>query len=190
MNTSLSKFCKEHGLAKTTVYDRCRELGLNVSAGLTPAMVAQLEREFDIDSQTQKITPEVLPENFFKGSELAPVDQHEIQLPQGFDPSAMVRFFDGVAGAATDTKSLLAIADMAVNAVENAMDSKLQAQRLSLQQAESDAKKLETKIAEVKTKLQVKALESKMLSERQTSATLAAEEAFANLMEMGKGEKS
>lgn len=190
MNISLSKFCKDRGLPKTSVYERCKELKLDVAAGLTPGMVAQLENEFDVTSPTRPIAPDVLPENFFKGSELAAVDRREIQLPQGFDPTAMVRYFDGVAGSSTDTDSLLAIADMAIGAVVNVMDAKLEEQRQNLKKAEQDAKKLETKVAEAKTQLQIKALESKILAERQTSVTQTAEQTFANLMSMGKVQDS
>ncbi len=137
-------------------------------------------------AEVQAIAPEIMPENFIQAGELATVETRSIQLPQGFDASAMVRFFDGVTGEATDTSSLVAIADMAINAVESAMDSKLTEQRQKLTQAEQDAKALAEKINASKVKLQVKALESKILAERQTTATQSAEELFAELMNMGK----
>jgi hypothetical protein len=125
-------------------------------------------------------------ESFVKPGELAPVEKREIQLPEGFDPTAMVRFFDGVAGAATDTASLVAIADLALTAVEGAMDEKLQAQQKELAQAEKDAQALAKKMAEAKVRLQVKAMKSEILAERQTDATVSAEAVFAELMSLGK----
>ncbi|MBD2153165.1 hypothetical protein [Leptolyngbya sp. FACHB-16] len=137
-------------------------------------------------SEPPAVRPQVMPENFFQTSELAPVQSHEIQLPQGFDPTAMVKFFDGVVGQDTDTGSLLAIADMAINAAKTVMDQKVEAQRERLTKAQQDAAKLDAKIAEAKTDLKVKALESRILADQQTAATKTAEEKFAELMSLGK----
>jgi len=190
MNISLSKFAKATGLPKSSVYSRCQELHFNVTNGLTPAMVQQLEYEFDVvmtpPSPTQAIAPDILPSNFLQTSDLAPVQEHELQLPPGFDVSAMVRFFDGVTGDATDTRSLVAIADLALNAVETAMDTKVNEQRQKLTQAEQDALTLAEKISDAKTNLKVKALESRLLAERQTNATQTAERLFNDLMTLGK----
>jgi hypothetical protein len=190
---SLHSFCKDHDLAKTTVRRWLNENGYSTSDGLSPAALEAAIAQFcpaveptEPEAPAAAITPEVMFDRFMQPGQLAPVTKREIQLPQGFDPSAMVRFFDGVAGQATDTASLVAIADLALNAVEGAMDEKLQAQRAELTQAERDAQALAAKIGETKTRLQVKALESKMLAERQTTATQTAEGAFAELMSLGK----
>ncbi|WP_448603982.1 hypothetical protein [Thermoleptolyngbya sp.] len=127
-----------------------------------------------------------MPSGFFRPGQLAAVNQHDISLPDGFDAGAMVRFFDGVTGQATDTTKLVAIADLALNAVSSAMDTKVQQQREQLTQAEKDAKALAEKIAAAKTDLKVKALESRILAERQTNATQTVESLFDELMQMGK----
>lgn len=187
---SLSAFCKAHNLPKSSVYKFLQSENFDTSDGLSPDAVKAASAYFlDVDPEfptSSAITPEVIPEGFIQAGQLAPVTKREIQLPQGFDPSAMVRFFDGVAGQATDTASLVEIADLALHAVEGAMDEKLQAQRAELTQAEKDAQALAAKIGATKTRLQVKALESKMLAERQTTATQTAESAFAELMSLGK----
>jgi hypothetical protein len=187
---SLSAFCKAYNLPKSSVYKFLQSEGFDTSDGLSPDAVKSASAYFlDVELEpttVPAITPEVVPDGFIQPGQLAPVEKREIQLPQGFDPSAMVNFFDGVAGQATDTASLVAIADLALNAVNGAMDEKLQAQRAELTQAEKDAQALAAKIGETKTRLQVKALESKMLAERQTAATQTAEAAFAELMSLGK----
>ena len=48
MNTSLTKFCKDYGLSKSTVYRRCQELGLDTSDGLSPEACDRLMHEFDV----------------------------------------------------------------------------------------------------------------------------------------------
>lgn len=184
---SLHSFSTEYQLNKSTVYRKCQDLKIATSDGLLVADCDRLLVAFGIvKPEPEVIKPEIMPDDFIKGGELAAVKSREIQLPQGFDPAAMVRLFDGVAGEATDTASLVAIADMAINAVESAMDSKLLEQRQKLAQAEQDAKALTEKINASKVKLHVKALESKILAERQTTATQTAEQLFAELMSMGK----
>lgn len=133
---------------------------------------------------------EVISTDFIRPSKLATVDEREIQLPPGFDPSAMVKVFDGVVGQATDTSSLIAIAQMALKAVEDAMSEKVEAQRVQLSKSESDAKELENLISEKQTEMKIKALESRLLAERQTAVTTAAEKKFAELMNLGKPDAS
>ena len=48
MNTSLTKFCKDYSLAKTTVFNRCKELGIYTSEGVSPTDCDRLLHEFDI----------------------------------------------------------------------------------------------------------------------------------------------
>lgn len=192
MNISLGEFERRHGVNKGTVSKRARELGFETKTGLTPEAYLALKAEFRVREsapEPQVMQTQVIPRDFIQAGNLAPVEQRDIQLPTGFNPATMVQLFDGVAGQATDTAALVKIADMALNSVEAAMDQKLDSQRLQLSQSEQDAKKLAGKISEAKTRLQVKALESKMLAERQTSATQSAEGLFAELMEMGKPQR-
>ena len=48
MNTSLTKFAKEINVAKSTLYDRARELGLDTSKGLSEDAQTLLRAEFDV----------------------------------------------------------------------------------------------------------------------------------------------
>lgn len=194
---SLGEFQRRHGIHKGTVSKRAREMEYDTSSGLSPEAYLAMCKEYCVEPwvngqpparEPEAIRPEVMPENFIHSGELAPVEERQIQLPDGFNPAAMARFFDGVTGEATDTASLVAIADLALNAVDTAMDEKLEAQRQKLEKSEQDAVALATKISEAKTRLQVKALESKMLAKDQTKATKSAEELFAELMAMGKSD--
>jgi len=61
MNTSLSKFCKDHALPKSSVYRRCQELGFETSDGLTPEAYDRLLYEFDAvtpRSEMELVEPE------------------------------------------------------------------------------------------------------------------------------------
>jgi hypothetical protein len=192
---SLGDFERRHRINKGSVSKRARELGYSTASGLSPAAYQAMCQAFDVvpwvngrppAASPPVIAPEVMPEGFIQRGSLASVEERQLQLPQGFDPSAMVKFFDGVAGQATDTATLVQIADMALNSVEGAMDQKLRDQRQQLSRSERDAKTLAGRMNEAKTRLQVKALESKLLAERQTDATVSAEALFAELMAMGK----
>ena len=66
------------------------------------------------------------------------------------------------------------------------MDQKLSAQRQALNQAEQHQAQLAAMVAEAKQDMKVKALEAKILAERQTSQTRQAEAVFAELMALGK----
>jgi len=59
MNTSLSKFCKDTGVPKTTAYKRCQELNFDVASGLTPAMVTTLAHEFGVNTLVDATVPHV-----------------------------------------------------------------------------------------------------------------------------------
>ena len=56
MNTSLSQFCRDTDLAKSSVHARCKTLGFDTTNGLTAAMVSRLEAEFNV-----RIAPTVAP---------------------------------------------------------------------------------------------------------------------------------
>jgi len=45
---SLHSFCRDHDLAKSSVYDRCKVLAINTSEGLSPADCDRLRIEFNV----------------------------------------------------------------------------------------------------------------------------------------------
>jgi len=195
-NISLSAFCNTHNLAKSSVHKFLKAEGFITTDGLTPeAQKAASAHFLDVPTTQEEpahepdstaIRPEVLPDGFWQSTALAPVESRELSLPEGFDVSAMIRHFDGVMGQATDTQSLVAIAKLAITAADGAMDAKLAAQRQALTQAEQHQAQLAAMVAEAKQDMKVKALEAKILAERQTSQTRQAEAVFAELMALGK----
>lgn len=193
-NISLSAFCNAHDLPKSSVHKFLKAENFDTSQGLSPeAQESAIAYFLDIPEPTPEesqndaaIRPEVLPEGFWQSTALAPVESRELSLPEGFDASAMIRHFDGVMGQATDTSSLVAIAKLAITAADTAMDQKLLAQRQALTQAEQHQAQLAAMVTEAQTNLKIKALESKILAERQTANTAQAEAVFAQLMQLGK----
>lgn len=188
---SLHSFCTQHEIPKTTVKRWLNDNGHDTSQGLSPEAIAAAKAHFRLqDPQPEPtegtIEAEIVPRGFFQSSELQATNYREAQLPEGFDPAAMVRFFDGVAGQATDTSALVSVAQMAIQAADIAMQTKVQGQKEALAQAEKDQATLDRMLAEATVKLQISAMESKLLAERQTAATSATEAKFQELMGMGK----
>jgi len=189
--TSLNQFCKDNALPKTSVYRWLTDQGHPTNNGIPEDLQVAILEQFKpkpepTQEETDSIRPEVLPDGFWQSSELAPIESKELALPEGFDASAMIRHFDGVMGQATDTQSLVAIAKLAITAADGAMDAKLAAQRQALNQAEQHQAQLAAMVTEAKQDMKVKALEAKILAERQTSQTRQAEAVFAELMALGK----
>jgi hypothetical protein len=199
--TSLSSFSKAHNLPKASVHKFLKNQGFDTSEGMTDEAVTAAMAHFRIApatptaptatggitaSEGQAIEAEIVPRGFFQSSELQATDYREAQLPEGFDPAAMVRFFDGVAGQATDTSALVSVAQMAIQAADTAMQNKVSAQKNALAKAEQDQATLDRMLAEAKVKLQISAMESRILAERQSAATAATEAQFQELMGMGK----
>lgn len=48
MSVSLSEFCKNNNLAKSSVYRKCQSLGINAANGLTDEDCDRLKREFGV----------------------------------------------------------------------------------------------------------------------------------------------
>ncbi|MEP1079165.1 hypothetical protein NDI52_27530 [Leptolyngbya sp. PL-A3] len=194
MNTSLSKFCKEHRLPKTTVYERCQELHFDVAHGLTPDMVAQLAHEFDLKLQPTEPpvmpTTPMVPEDFFASSVLTPTQILDVALPESFDPAAMVRHFDGVMGQTVDSDQVVAIAAIATSAAKKAMDEKVAAQEQALKKSQADKKKLESLIQGTVVDLKVAALKSQILASQQTATTSDLQEMLAQLLALGKPQEN
>ncbi len=138
--------------------------------------------------QPQERQNDEVPEGFIKATPLVPVELVDTELPEGFDPAAMVRFFDGVAGQGTNTSQMVKVVKCIFTAAETVMDKKLEAQRIALTQAESDHREIIAMAQEAKEDLKLKALESRLLAERHTAVTNQTQKAFDKLMQMGKVE--
>lgn len=189
MGISLGEFSKSNNLPKTSVWNACRELGIDTSDGLDPAAIAELKRHFNLQaepSQAESAQAELVPDGFLVPSALSHVERKEITLPDSFDPVAVVKHFDGIMGVAADTGRLVEIAQLALNSAQQAMDSKLDRQKQALTQTERDAKQLEAMVSSGATDLKIKALESRILAEQQTKQTAEAEQIFNQLMGLGK----
>ncbi len=55
MNISLTKFCKDNALPKSSVHRRCVELGFDTSNGLSPEYQNQILFEFNVEPEAEAV---------------------------------------------------------------------------------------------------------------------------------------
>ena len=106
MKTSLTKFCRDYDLPKSTVYRRAQELQIDTSKGLTPDACVQLLHEFDVVLEP----PEAEPIEVEKPAVTVEIGNHVLvlsqpELPQTYSleslrQSEVVAFDDPLAIAA------------------------------------------------------------------------------------------
>ncbi|MFG6094024.1 hypothetical protein SPB21_02175 [Leptothoe sp. ISB3NOV94-8A] len=140
---SLTKFCKDNGLAKSTVFNRCKELGIVTSNGLDVAAVNQLRTEFSLPTQPQQSAPNTLTvlTGNHRGQLALPTVPSEINLENvrgevplsSFQTEDIDRFLDACDGFL------------------EAVDTDYQNQLAVTQQKEQGVAKVKAKVEEVRT---------------------------------------
>lgn len=179
MITSLSKFAKETGLPKSSVYARCQELNFDVRDGLTPAMVETLESEFNVKMPRPRVQEEIP----LSPTTVVESGNHKIvlsapQLPQrysleGLRTGEAIQFDDPLAVAA----SFLQDAEM----LETAMQQDIAARQQRLEAT----KKAQQAIAEKKQKLELEArlyqLQTQTLDAALSTETMQLQDALGKL---------
>lgn len=177
MNISLSSFCKENGLPKSSVYRRCQELNIRTSDGLNDEDCSRLLKEFG--KPTPIATPQVTVET---GSDLilaAP------ELPQAYDlqglrQSEALVIEDPIEFA----QKFLALADQ----VKTAMQHDIAARELRLQATRQAKNAIEAQAAELKLETRLYQLQATNLDKTLTQETVALQEAAQTLKPLGKGQ--
>ena len=176
MITSLSKFAKETGLPKSSVYARCQELNFDVRDGLTPVMESEFNVKMPRPQQQQEETP-ITP------TTVVDAGNHKIvlsapQLPQrysleGLRTGEAIQFDDPLAVAA----SFLQDAEM----LEVAMQQDIAARQQRLEAT----KKAQQAIAEKKQKLELEArlyqLQTQTLDAALSNETIQLQDALGKL---------
>lgn len=140
---SLTKFCKDNGLAKSTVFNRCKELGIVTSNGLDATAVDQLRAEFSLVSQTEPSatsTLTVLPGNH-RGS---------LALPQVPSEMNLENVRGEVPLSSLQTEDIDRFLDACDGFLE-AVDTDYQNQLVVTQQKEKGVAKVKAKVEEVRT---------------------------------------
>jgi hypothetical protein len=186
MNTSLSKFCKDHDLPKSSVYRRAQELNIDTSDGLSPEACDRLLHEFDVMTEP----PAVEPESAEQEAVTVEVGNHQIVLSQPTMPqtysletlrqSEVVAFDDPLAIAA----QFLETAD--VLTAEMQRDIRLREQKL--QQTQQAKNAIAEKATEFKLEARLYRERTEILATAQSQETQTLQQSLATLQNLGKQE--
>lgn len=182
MNISLSKFCRDYGLPKSSVFVRCQEMGINTSEGLDEAAVKILENEFDVQ---QAVTPE-------SRTVSVEVGNHQValaapQIPQaysleGLRQSEVVQFEDPLAIA----HQFMQAADLVIAGMDQDVESR--------QKRLSDTVKAKEAITAKKQQLELEArlyqMQTNHLNAQTSKETADLQSALAALQNLGKPAQS
>ena len=183
MKTSLTKFCRDHDLPKSTVYRRAQELKLDTSDGLTPDACKQLLHEFDVVLEPLAATVEAE-----KQAVTVEIGNHQIVLSQPEMPqtysleslrqSEVVAFDDPLAIAA----QFLQTAD--VLTAEMQRDIRVREQKL--QQTQQAKAAIAEKATEFKLEARLYRERTAMLSTAQSQETQSLQQSLTTLQNLGK----
>ncbi len=184
MNISLTKFCKDHDLPKSSVYRRCQELNISTADGLEAGDADRLLNEFDC------IPP--VEEPAVTATATVEVGNHQIvlatpQLPQTYSleslrTSEAISMDDPLAVA----QQFLEVANNLTTAMKG--DIAQREQRLNETRKAKDA--IAGKAAELRLESRLYQLQTSVLDQSVTAETTALQEALAQLQTLGKPQSS
>lgn len=179
MNTSLTKFCKDHDLSKSSVHRRCQELGFDTSDGLTPEAYDRLLHEFSVTANP------VVPVNHTVDVEIG---NHSSalalpELPQTYSlevlrTSEAIGFEDPLAIAAQFLQ--------AADGLTTAMQSDIQQREQRLQQTKQAKDVITAKAQHLQLESRLYQLQTSQLDSTLTTETQALQTALTRLQGMGK----
>ena len=181
MNTSLSKFCKDHDLPKSSVYRRCQELGFDTSDGLTPAVCDRLLHEFDVVTAPSTVETQ-------KSNVTVEIGNHQIvlsqpDLPQTYSleslrQSEVLAFDDPLAIAA----QFLETADV----LTAEMQREIRVREHKLQQTQQAKAAIAEKATEFKLEARLYRERTAMLATAQSQETQHLQHSLNTLQTLGK----
>jgi hypothetical protein len=185
MNTSLSKFCKDTNLPKSSVYNRCKELNFDTSNGLTPAMVSQLEHEFGVNAPVEveeSIAPTVTVE----------VGNHHMvvsppQMPQTYSLDVLR---NSEAMAFDDPLSVAAQYLTAGDGLINAMGQDIAARQERLNQTRQAKDAIAAKKQTLELEARLYQLQTQQLDGALNAETQQLQQQLAALQQLGKPQEA
>lgn len=187
---SLSAWCKENSLSKTRVWKRCQELNWDVRNGLTPAMQAQLAKEFGV-TQRQASSPPPPPAPGAT-SAIVEVGNHKIivatpQLPQTYSLAGLRT------GEAQQFNNPLAIAQQLVNAAQQlreAMNADIQQREQTLAETRAASQAVAAEAEKLALEARLYQLQTQALDRDVTAETQELQRRLIELQSLGKPPES
>jgi len=183
MTRSLHSFCKEHGLAKSTVHSHLTALGHDLSNGLTEAAVADARSRFVTAATAptaQAVAAQVVVETGNHCSQLATPQQAGAFSLESFRDEGITALTFADPGAVAD--EFLAVADQLLAG----MDADVKARQQRLDATKAAQAKVSSKAQELSLEARLYRLQSGQLDTAQTSETKALQDAVGALQSLGK----
>ena len=184
MKTSLTKFCRDHDLPKSSVYRRCQELSLETGDGLTPEACERLLYEFDVVTEP----PAVEPESAEQQAVTVEVGNHQIVLspptmPQTYSleslrQSEVIAFDDPLAIAAQFLKT--------ADVLTAEMQRDIRVREHNLQQTQQAKTAIAEKATEFKLEARLYRERTEMLATAQSQETQSLQQSLTTLQNLGK----
>ncbi|MGG6295260.1 hypothetical protein ACQ4M4_12795 [Leptolyngbya sp. AN02str] len=114
--------------------------------------------------------------------------QVDLALPERFSANAAIARFDGALGMTTDPLQIVDMAQAMYGAMGNAIQHKIDLQQQELQQHEEALQKLKDMEQSAITDLKIRALESRLLAQKQNAVTNELQQQFGKISDLGKSE--
>ncbi len=184
MNTSLTKFCRDHDLPKSSVYRRAQELDIDTSDGLAPADCDRLLHEFNVITAqlepelSEPAKPAVTVEIGNHAITLAAPEMPQIYSLESLRQSDVVAFDDPLAIAA----QFLQTAD----ALTEEMQRDIRVREQKLQQTQQAKHAIAEKATEFKLEARLYRERTEMLATAQGQKTQALQQSLKTLGKLGK----
>ena len=183
MNISLTKFCKDNDLPKSTVHRRCQELSIDTSEGLAADDCDRLLHEFDIAPSE----PEPEPETTALSVEVQ-TGNHQIVLPTPEMPTGYsvenlrTREASFIKDPLEVATKFLKVAD----SLTNAMHSDIEVRQQRLDQTKQAKEQIEKKASELSLESRFYKMQTSQLDKAVSEETSALQNALELLQTLGK----
>lgn len=175
MNISLSQFCRDNDLPKTSVYRKCQDLGIETANGFTSEVCDLLLREFDIAPKSEKV---IDVEAGNHSTALALPELPKAYTLEVLRDSEAVGFEDPLAVAA----QFLQVAD----GLTEAMQADIQQRQQRLQQTKSAKDAIAAKAQQLQLESRLYQLQTQQLDQTLTTETQDLQAALQQLQSLGK----
>lgn len=173
MNISLSAFCKQHDIPKSSAYRKAQEMGIDTAEGLTPE---DCDRLLTAMGKTPAVKVEVETGNH--AITLATPELPQTYSLEGLRQSEAISFEDPLAIA----QQFLQVADQ----LQTAFDADIQAREQRLNQTRQAKEQIATKAAELKLEQRLYKLQTTQLDTQLSSETQDLQQQLQLLQKLGK----
>ncbi|HEY9631727.1 MAG TPA: hypothetical protein V6C84_30920 [Coleofasciculaceae cyanobacterium] len=166
---SLHAFCRDNGLAKSTVYERCKSLEISTSDGLSSDDCARLCREFNV----KPVQAQIIPEAVSPTHPHIESGNHHIVLSAPSLPATLTleNLRSGSVTSIADPLNVAASFLQNADALIAAMNGDLQRRQQELQQTATAKEAIAQKAQELKFESRLYQQNANAIDQAQTQAT-------------------